>query len=483
MDLMLRWATGACLLYLAVVYGSYLLLIAVGLSEAWTRRQERQAEDFDTIAHSRFTIPVSILVPAFNEEAGICDTVRSLLSLDYPELEIIVVSDGSTDATVERLLADFPLRRARILARRILLTSPVHAVYRCEGKSRLLLIDKANGGKADTLNVGINYARFRYVCCVDADTVLARDALLKAMRLVIADPGRIVGLTSYLTVARDPAAAVSYPAHERELERQPLIAFQHLDFLRSFFNNRLAWSRLDFMLCASGAFQVWRRDVLEQLDGYSTNFTCEDIELTFRVHEHFRRNRIPYKILCMPEEAGVTEGPDSIRKLISQRERWQRVTLETLWRYRHMFLNPRYGTVGLIGVPYYVLSEALSPVFETLAVITFITALALGVLTIHAFAMFIVMMMFATALLTTFAILSHDTNARTYRSRDLVWLITLAICDLILYRPVNVWAKAKGTSRFLHHDRSWDRFERNNRTQLIHHPAIHPQAVRSVRTP
>ena len=145
------------------------------------------------------------------------------------------------------------------------------------------------------------------------------------------------------------------------------MAYQHMDYLRAFFNNRLAWSRLGFMLCAVGAFQIWRRDVLEEVGGYARNFTCEDIELTFRVHEKFRREGRDYEIHCLPDNVGTTEGPDTVRKLVSQRERWQRVINETVWHYRQMWFRPRYGSVGLLGAPFYLFTEVLAPVFEVLA--------------------------------------------------------------------------------------------------------------------
>jgi len=360
----------ACLAYLVLVYGSYFALIVVGLVENAVRRVEGRIHDYATLASSRFTIPVSVILAAYNEESAISATVWSLLRQDYPELEVIVVNDGSKDGTLDRLAADFELEQLEMFPRKVIETSPVRGYYRSRVHPQLLVVDKENGGKADALNVGINTARFRYVCGVDADTVFAPDALLRGMRLVMTDPGRIVGVTAHLTIARDPGRVMSAPRGRREADRSPLMAFQHLDYVRAFFNNRVAWSRLDFMLCAIGAFQIWRRDLLEELGGFARGYTCEDIELTFRVHEKLRREKRPFRILCLPDSVGATEGPDTVRKLVSQRERWQRVILETLWAYRRMTLNPRYGTAGMLGLPYYILSEALAPLFETLALVT-----------------------------------------------------------------------------------------------------------------
>jgi cellulose synthase/poly-beta-1,6-N-acetylglucosamine synthase-like glycosyltransferase len=239
--------------------------------------------------------------------------------------------------------------------------------------------------------------------------------------------------------------------------------FQHLDYLRAFLNNRLAWSRLDFMLCAVGAFAIWRRDTIMELGGFAREFTCEDIELTFRVHEHFLRQGKKVKILSLPHTVGHTEGPDRLKLLISQRARWQRVILETVWHYRRMMLNPRYGTVGLIGMPYYVVSEVLAPFFETLAVLTLPLAWALGVLGLGPLLCFLGFMSFANGLFTTAALMLEDRATREYRLRDVVRLALLGPAELILYRPWISLARLQGTWGFLRGDKKWHKFERNRR--------------------
>jgi biofilm PGA synthesis N-glycosyltransferase PgaC len=340
----------------------------------------------------------------------------------------------------------------------------VRAIYRGRMHPNLVVVDKENGGKSDALNAGLNVARFRYVCGVDADTVFDREALLKGMRRVVEDPARIIGVTSHLTIAENPESVMSASPGRRPIDRRPFMAYQHLDYLRAFFNNRLAWSRLGFMLCAVGAFQIWRRDVLEEVGGYSRTFTCEDIELTFRVHEKFLREQRDYEIHCLPDNVGTTEGPDTVRKLVSQRERWQRVINETVWHYRGMWFRKRYGSVGLIGAPFYLFTEVLAPAFELLAIATFAVAVALGLFDPAVFVLMLVAIAFLTGALTACAILLDDLQSRTYRVRDLVRMLVLAPLDLVLYRPVIVWARLKGTWRFLRGDKAWHKFERNVRT-------------------
>ena len=463
LEIVLTTVVAICLGYLLLTKLTYIVLALVGGLENGVRRQESVTQDFGTLASSRFTIPVSVILAAYNEEKAIVPTIDSLLALDYPEHEVIVVNDGSTDETVERLRGVYGLVPYEIFVRRVFDTQEVRAVYRSSVHQNLVVVDKANGGKADALNAGLNVARYRYVCGVDADTVFDRDALLKGMRLVVQDPGRVVGVTSHVAVAVDPARTMAAPHGRRPVEPRTFVAYQHLDYLRAFFNNRLAWSRLGFMLCSIGAFQIWRRDVLEEVGGYARGFTCEDIELTFRVHEKFLREKRDYAVLCLPDTVGTTEGPDTVRKLVSQRERWQRVIAETVWHYRRMWFNPRYRTVGLVGAPFYLVTEVLAPAVELLTVVSLVLSLALGMFDLTAFLVMVGAISFTSAALTAGAILLDDLQSREYRPRDLVRLVLLAPLDLVVYRPIVFWARIKGSWRFLRGDKHWHKFERNTR--------------------
>ena len=454
-----------CLGYLLLTNAVYVALVAVAAVENGVRRHETASQDYDVLAKSRFTIPVSVIVAAYDEEPAIVSTVESLLALDYPEHEVIVVNDGSNDGTMDRLRDAFDLEPYEVFVRHVFTTESVRAIYRSSEHPNLVVIDKVNGGKADALNAGLNVARFRYICGVDADTVFDRKALLKGMRLVVQDPTRIIGVTSHLTIAEDPERSMAAPQGKRPIDRSPFMAYQHLDYLRAFFNNRLAWSKLGFMLCSVGAFQIWRRDVLEEVGGYSRTFTCEDIELTFRVHERFLRDGRDYEIHCLPDNVGTTEGPDTIPKLVAQRERWQRVIDETVWHYRGMWFNPRYRNVGLLGVPFYLVTEVLAPAVEVLAIVSLPIAIALGMFDPMVFGVMIAAIAFLNAALTACAILLDDLQSRTYRPRDLLRLLLLAPLDLVLYRPIIVWARLKGSWRFLRGDKAWHKFERNVRAE------------------
>lgn len=453
---------------LTAVYTIALMLYVIamlGLAfwEARVRRRQAGAEDYEAVRESRYTIPVSIIAPTFNERIMAVPAAQSLLALDYPQLELIVVDDGSTDGTVEALTEAFDLEPRQTFFRNVLPSQSIRMVYRSRRDPRLTVVVKDNGGKADALNCGVNFARYRYLCCVDGDTVFAPDALLRAMALVARDPGRIVGAASLFGISLTPEDALSNESAPRRTNRHLLADFQHLDMLRAFIAFRSAWTRMRCMLCISGAFGIWRRDVILEMGGFSPRFSCEDIEMTFRIHERFLREGRPYRILSLPNMVAQTEGPKTVRSLVSQRARWQRVTLETIWHYRGMLGRPRYKSAGLIGVPYYLLFECLAPVVQVTSIASLIAAAIMGLIDWPSYLALLGLMAFATAIPTTFAVFMHDIAFRDYRLSDLARMLALGPLDLVLYRPILMYAGLRGCWEFLRKDKRWNKFERNPR--------------------
>ncbi len=457
--------------YSALLLLYVLAMLGLAFWETRVRRHQADVEDFDAVRASRYTIPVSIIAPTFNEQVMAVPSARSLLGLAYPQLEVIIVDDGSTDGTLAALIEAFDLEPRQSFFRRILPSNPIRMVYRSRTDPRLTVVAKENGGKADALNCGVNFARYRYLCCVDGDTVFIPDALLRAMAPVVKDPGRIVGAASLFGISLEPELIAERQGAVQRTNRHLLADFQHLDLLRSFIAFRSAWTRLKCMLCVSGAFGIWRRDVILEMGGFSSEFTCEDIEMTFRIHHKYLREGKPYRILSLPNMVAQTEGPRSIRSLVSQRARWQRVTLETIWHYRSMLGRPRYRTAGLVGMPYYVLFECLAPVVQVLSVLTLTVAAITGLMDWPAYLAFFGTMAFATAIPTTFAISMHDVAFRDYRPSDLARMLVLGPLDLLLYRPILLYAGLRGCWEFLRKDKRWNKFERNVRRPA---PAIAP---------
>jgi poly-beta-1,6-N-acetyl-D-glucosamine synthase len=277
------------------------------------------------------------------------------------------------------------------------------------------------------------------------------------------DPARIVGAASLFGISLTPETIGEASYTGPTVNDHLLGDFQHLDMMRAFVDYRAAWSRLECMLCVSGGYGMWRRDIVVEVGGFSPNFTCEDIEMTFRVHEHMLRQKRPYRIVSLPSLIAQTEGPSKIASLVSQRARWQRVTLETIWEYRRMFLRPKYRTVGMLGVPYYALFECLAPLFQVVSIVTLALAGVYGIIGWQPYLAFLGMMAFGTAIPTTLAVWLHDKGYRDYRVRDLVHMLLLGPVDLFLYRPILMWAGMVGTVQWLRGDKAWNKFERNVR--------------------
>lgn len=441
------------------------LLVTLVLSLAYALRlyAQQAVENPAPIIQSSLSIPVSIIAPALNEERVVVAAVRSLLSQNYPEFEVILVDDGSTDGTIATLDAAFDLVPSDIRVKQAFPAGEVVAFYRSQKDPRLSVVRKVNrGSKADAVNCGINFAAYRYVCCVDGDTIYSGNALLDGMAMVLKNPSEVVGVTSYFGTSRHPEAHVL--GARRAVDANWLSVLQNIDLMRSFLVNRLAFSAIGAMMCSPGAFAIWRRDLFSELGPFDPRFSCEDIEFTYRAHEYFRRHRRRYRIASLPRLIAMTEGPDNVRDLIKQRARWQRVLLESVWAYRRMWFNPRYGTVGLVALPYNILFEALSPLMQALSVALLLVLAWWGVLdgfSVAAMLLFAALIVAAPSML---AVLIDNRQHRDYRTRDLMIMSAYSLLDLALFKPIILVAGLKGSVDFLKGKKGWDKFERNVRT-------------------
>jgi cellulose synthase/poly-beta-1,6-N-acetylglucosamine synthase-like glycosyltransferase len=306
--------------------------------------------------------PVSILVPAHNEEVSIVSSVRSLLALQFPQFEVIVVSDGSEDETMQRLIDAFALAEQPWASRQDLPTAPVRRTFRSLSNPNLIVVDKERGGKADSLNAGLNLARYPLFAAVDADSMLDGEAILRASRLFVEDETLVaVGGT-----IRPLNAAVVQDGRitEVKIPKRWLERFQVLEYARAFFTGRAGWSHFKSLLIISGAFGLFRRTAVLEAGGFLVGTVAEDMELVVRLHKHFLREGKPYNIRFTPDPICWSEVPSDLGTLRRQRNRWHRGLWETLWTHKDMLFNPRYRRLGLVAVPYFWFFEALAPVVE-----------------------------------------------------------------------------------------------------------------------
>jgi cellulose synthase/poly-beta-1,6-N-acetylglucosamine synthase-like glycosyltransferase len=383
---------------------------------------------------------ISILVPAYNEAKGIVDSVRSLLALDYPQLEIIVISDGSTDDTIGALVASFGLIRALRPMPPFLPCRPVRATYVPQSQLRLLVIDKENGGKADSLNAGINYASYPLFCSVDADSILEQDALAKTALPFIEDPRRTIATGGLVRVANGCRVERGRVLQAR-LPRSWLPMFQVVEYARAFFGARTGWSALNGLLIISGAFGLFKREAVIAAGGYRTDTVGEDAELVARLHRTCRDARRPYRIVYVADPVCWTEAPESTRFLRRQRRRWHRGCVEMLLIHRRMMLNPRYGTVGLLSLPSMLLFEVLGPVIELSGYVITIAGVALGRLPTGTFVLYVALAVLYGLVLTLGSIALEESSANRFPGwDDLRRTLVFAVAENLGYRQLqHLW--------------------------------------------
>lgn len=458
----LRFLGDAVAIYQGMFVASLIFTLVLASLYAVRRYAQRSVESAAPLIGSSLSIPVSIIAAALNEETVVVAAVQSLLDQNYPEFEVILVDDGSTDGTVAVLDRAFDLAVSDIKIVERLPAASVVAVYRSRTNPNLTVVSKVNSGsKADAMNCGINFAAFRYLCCVDGDTIYRANALLNPMAIVMKDPAQILGVTSYFGTNRAPETKF-FGAH-RPVDSHWLSMLQNLDLMRSFLVNRLAFSQIGAMMCSPGAFAIWRKDLFWELGGFDPGFSCEDIEFTYRVHEHFRRNKRRYEIASLPQLVAMTEGPDSIAALVNQRARWQRVLLESVWAYRLMSFNRNYGMVGMVGLPYNILFEAISPLMQLLSLILLLVMVMLGLLDVFAFVTLLAFAALVVAAPSMLAILIDNRQHRDYRLRDILLMSVYSLFDLVLFKPIILVAGLKGSLDFMKGRKGWDKFERNTR--------------------
>ena len=456
---LLRSLDQFALAYMLGLNSFYALLLLLSIPELWSHWHLAEDEHLTLVLGTEALPPLSILVPAHNEEMSIVESVISFLTLQYPHHEVVLVNDGSSDETMAKLLSAYDLYEVPPAFMITIPTQPVRAYYRSRQHSKLLVIDKANGGKADALNAALNAARFPYVLAVDADTLIEPDALLRLARpFLLGKPVAAVGGT--IRVAN--ACVIEHGrVVEARVDRRMLPAVQVLEYLRAFLFGRLGWNRLGGNLIISGAFGLFKRAHLLAIRGYRTGSVTEDMDLVVRLHRYLREHKLPDTTAFIPDPVAWTEVPSSVRILGRQRERWQRGLLETLWVHRDLLFNFRYGAVGLIAYPFFLFGEALSPLIEVLGYVGVAAALTFGVVDLQFVWLFLSVVVLYGMLLSVWAILLEEVSFRRYkRPGDVLRLLFTCVIEAFAYRPLTLFFRLKAFWQLLRGDRRWGAMKR-----------------------
>lgn len=398
---------------------------------------------------------ITVIAPAFNESLAIRDSVRSLLAIEHPDHEIMVVNDGSTDDTLEQLIDGFDLYEIERQPVTVLQKSRIIAIYASRIHPNLTVIDKENGRKADAVNAGLSYALTELVCIIDADTLVEPDGLLRASKPFVTDNGSLIAVGGSIrimngcTVNNGYITKIGAPASW-------LARFQILEYTRAFLTVRVAAAKLRSLLLISGAFGVFRRSALIEIGGLRHDTVGEDLELIVRLHRHFSEQKRTYSIDFIPEIVVWTDAPQTWKGLRGQRARWQQGSLETLKRHRAMIGNPRYGKVGTIALPIQILEDVIGPAAELLGWIIIPLAYVTGNLSMEIAAAFMFHTMVIGVALTIGAlVLDNKLRQRNAPADEFAKIMLAALLENLGYRQISLLFRLDGVRRFFRKETSW----------------------------
>jgi cellulose synthase/poly-beta-1,6-N-acetylglucosamine synthase-like glycosyltransferase len=439
----------------------YLLLLATAIFRNTWHRHRLASLRLEQVRVSPFTPPITLIVPAHNEEMFIIDSVKALLALDYPNLEVVVVNDGSRDNTLAELTRSFQLRIVRVLYISEIPSAPVREIYKSAVDPRLIVIDKDSAGsKADAVNAGLNAATSPYVCIVDADSILERDSLLRIMTGVFSDPQRVMAAGGIVRVLN--GCQVSGGELKKvKLPRGSLEVIQVIEYLRAFLIGREAWAYFNALPIISGAFGIFRTDMVRQVKGYRSHAIGEDFDLVVRMHRHLQDQKKDYHISFVPDPTCWTEVPADLRSLARQRARWHKGLIDTLWPNRDMLFRPRYGRIGFLILPYMWLFEFFAPVVELIGYSTIILAFILGRLGRQFFILFLIFGYAFATLISIGSVLLEEMTYRRYGDwREVVRLLLYCLLEHFPYRQMTLIWRLQGIWQYLRGDLRWREMKR-----------------------
>lgn len=456
---MIEFTTWFIFAYFILLNAGYLGLNFLSIFALQKNRQEKLLDDLPQ-AFSGLEPGISILVPAYNEEATITASIRSMFQLTYSDFEIIVINDGSKDKTLEVLKREFSLLPFPDAERDGLTTKPVRGVYRSIIHPNLRVIDKENGGKADSLNAGINAARHPLFCGVDADSILSRDSLQRVAKPFLNDPdtvatGGTVRVANGCEVSDGFLTKVGLPSNIWAL-------FQVVEYLRAFLFGRLGWSQINAMLIISGAFGLFKTEVVVAAGGYRSNTIGEDMELVVRIHRMLREQGKPYRITFVPEPVCWTEAPEDRTTLRNQRIRWQRGLSESLSSNWGLMFSRSGGAPGWVAFPFMILFEWLGPLVELGGYLFMLYAYVFGLISCQAFSVFLFMAIGLGILLSASGLLLEEISFHIYpKFSQLALLALVVVLENLGYRQLNTWWRLIGLLRWARQqESSWGDMKR-----------------------
>lgn len=446
--------------YFGFVNLIYTALLGISLVAILRHIRRIRYAPFRAYISSPETPPVSILISAYNEEKNIARTVRSALSVNYPFFEVIVINDGSTDDTLDTLIRTFQLRKVDRAYRSVLKTTGIRAFYYNPETPNLLVVDKENSGKADSLNCGINVSRSPYICTVDADSVVEESALIKLMTLVVESTVPVIACGGVIR-ALNGVEIENGVIRNIDLPKSRLATFQIVEYMRAFLFGRVGLDAMNGILILSGAFSLFRKTAVVEVGGYRAKNVTEDMELILRLHRHNIEKKNPYAIKFTSDPVCWTEVPEDFRMLGRQRRRWHLGLIQSIVQHRSCLLNPRHGKFGLFVLPYYVFVEMLSPIVEVTGYVVVLLSYFLGMLSYEFLVLFLILAIFYGIFLSSASIYLEEITYRRYpRWHHLLRLLLYGVLENFGYRQINSFWRVQAFLKYLFGMRKWEYVEK-----------------------
>ncbi len=466
--LILEFFTYAFLVYGVALLSCYVFIGLYSIGEVKQYLYKNSFTDYRVLAGSTEAPSISILAPAYNEGANVIENVRSLLSIHYNNLEVIIINDGSKDDSMEKLIAAYDLYKTDFYVNQQIDTKPVRGVYRSRKLvfKKLVVVDKENGGKADALNVGVNISQNDYIVCIDVDCILEQDALLKLAKPFLESYKEKVIATGGVIRIANGCKIEGGRLVEVNLPKSFLPQVQTLEYIRAFLLGRMAWSRLNGLLLISGAFGAFDKDIVIKCGGYDHNTVGEDMELVVRMRRYMEERNLPYRVSFIPDPLCWTEAPETFKILGRQRNRWTRGTIETLRMHKVMFFNPKFKLLGMLSYPYWYFFEYLAPILEFIGIFFFIVSSLTGFTDWNFFFLLLTSVFSFGFLYSVFAILMEVMTYNQYkRTNDVLKLILIAFIEPFIFHPFVVWSAIKGNIDLARKKNAWGEMTRQGLTQ------------------
>jgi cellulose synthase/poly-beta-1,6-N-acetylglucosamine synthase-like glycosyltransferase len=453
-------------IYFGVMNTIYSVLLALALFVIFRHLRRIKYSPYKELNISQETPPVTILIAMHNEERVVLRSIRSALAAEYPFFEVLIINDGSTDGTLQKVIDTFGLKKIDRVYRTFLKTEPVKGFYYNLKTPNLLVIDKEQGGKADALNCGINVSRSPYFCSLDADSLLEKDALIRVMTPLLDSGVPVIASGGVVRIINGLRLTDEIAIEEIDLPDNTLLLFQIVEYIRGFLFGRVGWDALRSLLILSGTFSLFQKASVVAAGGFMVGNVAEDMDMIVRLHRHMLKKKKPYRIRFVSDPICWTEAPDDFKMLGRQRRRWHLGLIQTIFQNREMMLNPRFGRIGMAVLPYYVIFEILGPVIEVLGYVFVIISFFMGILSFDFLLLFLTLAIFYGVFLSTASIFLEELTFKRYpKWSHLFKLLLFGVLENFGYRQINSFWRFEALIQYFMGMRKWEHVHKKGTEQ------------------